>query len=98
MAFTGGLGLEVDLANMPMTEEMRDDKLLFSESNGRLLVEVAEGDAVRFETIMKGSAVARIGLVTKAPRLTIKRGGKKLIDLDNGETITAWKTPLEAQR
>ena len=98
MAFTGGLGLEADFAKVPVTEEMRDDKLLFSESNGRLLVEVQEDDAARFEAMMKGSKVACIGSVTKQPRLKIKRRGKKLIDLDNGETITAWKTPLEAQR
>ncbi len=98
MAFTGGLGLEADFTKVPVTEEMRDDKLLFSESNGRLLVEVQEGDAARFEAMMKGSTIACIGSVTKQPRLKIKRSGKKLIDLDNGETITAWKTPLEAQR
>ncbi len=28
----------------------------------------------------------------------IKKGKKTLIDLDNEETIRAWKTPLEAQR
>jgi phosphoribosylformylglycinamidine synthase len=98
MSFTGGLGLEVDLAKVPITEEMRDDKLLFSESNGRLLVEVSEGDMTKFEELMKGSTLARIGSVTKTSRLMVKMSGKTLIDLDNSETITAWKTPLEAQR
>jgi phosphoribosylformylglycinamidine synthase len=98
MAFTGGLGLEVDVDEVSVTEEMRDDQLFFSESNGRLLVEVPEGDAIKFEELMRGSNVALIGSVTREPRLVIRRGERTLIDLDNGETIRAWKTPLEAQR
>ena len=98
MAFTGGLGLEVDLARVPATVDMRDDLLLFSESNGRLLVEVHEGDIGVFEELMKGSKVARIGSVVKEPWLRITRTGKAVIDLANEDTIKAWKTPLEAQR
>ena len=98
MAFTGGLGLEVDLARVPATVDMRDDLLLYSESNGRLLVEVHEGYTRVFEELMKGSTVARIGSVVKEPRLRITRTGKAVIDLANEDTIKAWKTPLEAQR
>jgi phosphoribosylformylglycinamidine synthase len=98
MAFTGGLGLEVDLAKAPVTGGMREDLLLFSESNGRLLVEVPEGDTEAFEGLMKGSTVAWIGSVTKQPRLVVKKGGETVLDLANEETIKAWKTPLEARR
>ena len=98
MAFTGDFGLDVDLANVPVTAEMREDLLLFSESNGRLLVEVSEDDAKAFEELMKGSTIACIGSVTKEPSLRVKKNGKKLIELDNMETIMAWKTPLEAIR
>jgi phosphoribosylformylglycinamidine (FGAM) synthase-like enzyme len=98
MAFTGGLGLEIDLANVPIVNEMRDDHLLFSESNGRLLVEVCEGDAYTFEKLMKGSTVAWIGSVVKEPRLRVEKTGNKIIDLPNEETILAWKTPLEVRR
>jgi phosphoribosylformylglycinamidine synthase len=98
MAFTGNLGVEVDLAKVPATGKMRDDLLLFSESNGRLLVEVPEGDAEPFEKLMKGSTFAHIGSVVKEPRITVKKGKKTLVDLANEETIRAWKTPLEARR
>jgi hypothetical protein len=47
---------------------------------------------------MRDSVVSRIGSVTQELLLIVKRDGKTLIDLDNGETIRAWKTPLEAQR
>jgi phosphoribosylformylglycinamidine synthase len=98
MAFTGRLGVEVDLEKVPVTERMRDDLLLFSESNGRLLVEVPEGDVEAFEKLMKGSSFAQIGIVTKEPKLVVKSGKVSVIDLANEETIKAWKTPLEARR
>jgi len=98
MAFTGGLGLEVNLMKVPVTVEMRDDLLLFSESNGRLLIEVHESDAEAFEAMMGGSKVAWIGSVVKEPRLRIMNVGNVVIDVSNEDTIKAWKTPLEAQR
>jgi phosphoribosylformylglycinamidine synthase subunit PurSL len=98
MAFTGGLGLDVDLAKVPVTAEMREDLALFSESNGRLLVEVSGGDAKAFEALMKGSTLACIGSVVEEPRIRVTKSGKKLIEIANSETIKAWKTPLEARR
>ncbi|HIH89363.1 TPA: phosphoribosylformylglycinamidine synthase subunit PurL, partial [Candidatus Bathyarchaeota archaeon] len=98
MAFTGGLGLDVDIAKVPVTGDMRDDLLLFSESNGRLLVEVSKGDEKAFETLMKGSTVACIGSVVKEPRINVAKKGKTVLELGNDETIRAWKTPLEARR
>ena len=98
MAFTGGLGLDVDIANVPVTVEMREELLLFSESNGRLLVEVSEVDASAFEELMKGSVVACIGSVVKEPRLRVTKKSNLVIELSNEETIKAWKTPLEARR
>jgi len=98
MAFTGGLGLEIDLGKLPLAIEMRDDHILFSESNGRLLVEVNNGDVDAFEKLMKGSTMAWIGSVIKEPRLRVKKAGNKIIDLANVETSLAWKTPLEVKR
>ncbi len=98
MAFTGGLGIDADIVKVPVTEEMRDDLLLFSESNGRLLVEVSKGDERAFETLMKGSTVACIGSVVKEPRINVAKKGKTVLELGNEETIRAWKTPLEARR
>ncbi len=43
MAFTGWLGLEIDIDAVPVEGVMRPDQLLFSESNGRLLAEIHQG-------------------------------------------------------
>jgi phosphoribosylformylglycinamidine synthase len=98
MAFTGDLGLEVDLSSVPMSEEMRDDLALFSESNGRLLVEVPEKDSGEFEALMGDSVFARIGMVKEDKTLRIVKNGGLLIELPLTKLIGAWKTPLEDPR
>jgi len=97
-AFTGSLGLDVDLSEVPALGSMREDLALFSESNGRLIAEVSEADASAFEALMGGSTVARIGTVVEEPRLRIVRGRRTLVERSLDELIGAWKTPLEAPR
>ncbi len=98
MAFTGGLGLELDLASVPMESETRDDFILFSESNGRLLVEVPPKHRSSFEAVMTGSVYALVGNVKREERLTISGRGRVIIDLTLDELIAAWKTPLGESR
>ncbi|MFB0557718.1 MAG: phosphoribosylformylglycinamidine synthase subunit PurL [Candidatus Bathyarchaeia archaeon] len=98
MAFTGGLGLEVDLSKVSVMAEMRDDLILFSESNGRLLVEVPEGKAEAFEAKVEGATCARIGTVTKEDRLTVFSRGGVIIDEPLNVLMAAWKTPLGGSR
>ncbi len=81
MAFTGGLGLDVDLGKVPVSEFMRDDYLLFSESNGRLLIEVPADKTGEFEKTMKDSPFSCIGVVKKDPLLTITKEGDPLLEL-----------------
>jgi phosphoribosylformylglycinamidine (FGAM) synthase-like enzyme len=97
-AFTGGLGLEVDIGKVPARGSLRDDISLFSESNGRLIVEVPDADAKAFEALMGGSTFRRIGAVVDKPRLMIVRGGERVVERSLDELIGAWKTPLEARR
>jgi phosphoribosylformylglycinamidine synthase len=98
MAFTGDLGLEIDISKVPLSEEMRDDFALYSESNGRLLVEVPEKDYGEFESIMSDSVFARIGLVKEKKTLRLAKNGEPLIELPLKTLIEAWKTPLEDPR
>ena len=98
MAFTGGLGLEVDLSKATAVAEMRDDLMLFSESNGRLLVEVEEGESKDFEAKMEGIVFARAGTVTGGDRLTVYGRGGVIIDEPLDLLMSAWKTPLEGLR
>ncbi len=98
MAFTGGYGLDVDVGRIPVSEFMRDDYLLFSESNGRLLVEVQVDKTDEFEQTMKDSPYSLIGAVKKDPLLTLYKEGDPLLELELSILMEAWKTPLEARR
>jgi len=98
MAFTGDLGLDVDIGKVPVSESLRDDILLFGESNGRLLIEVLADKTADFEKTMKDSPFSCIGVVKKEQRLTITKDGEKLLESELSALIGAWKTPLEARR
>jgi phosphoribosylformylglycinamidine synthase subunit PurSL len=97
MAFAGGLGMDVDLAPLRQASGVEDPAvLLFSESNSRFLIEVPPQHAAEFETVFAGLPVARIGVVSKSPRLIVTDGSQttKLIDAPLDDLKHAWKTPL----
>lgn len=70
MAFAGGLGMMIDLELVP-SKLNRDDKILFSESNSRFLIEVEKSKEKKFEETMEGSVFAKIGETTEEPKLKI---------------------------
>jgi phosphoribosylformylglycinamidine synthase len=92
VAMAGGLGLEVELAKVPVEGVKRDDILLYSESPGRFIVTVAEADRARFEEKFKGLPCACFGLVTKSKKLKIRgSSGKILLNVGLQQLKTAWK-------
>ena len=97
MAFTGNLGIDVDISNIPVSEAMRNDVLLFSESNGRLLVEINSEKREDFEKIMKDSPYGRIGTVSNEPKLIIRKNDELILNVNLSILMEAWKTPLEAR-
>jgi len=98
MAFAGGYGLELDLRSVPRKLVTRNDFLLFSESNSRFLIEVAEQDGSAFEDFMKSKACAPIGKVTKDQKLLIKGlDGKVAVDAGLAELRRSWKKTLSME-
>jgi len=97
MAFTGNLGIDVDISTITVSESMRNDILLFSESNGRLLVEINSEKREDFEKIMKDSPYKLIGTVRNEPQLIIRKNDELILDMDLSILMEAWKTPLEAR-
>jgi phosphoribosylformylglycinamidine synthase II len=98
MAFAGGYGLELDLSKVPGKELVRNDFVLFSESNSRFLVEVAEADRMDFEDLMKGKVCAQIGKVTKEATLHIHGlNGKVVVDASLDELRHSWKKTLSSE-
>jgi phosphoribosylformylglycinamidine (FGAM) synthase-like enzyme len=94
MAFAGELGLEVDLAAVPVADA-GDAALLFSESGGRFLVGVAPEQRRQFESALEGHTFACIGTVTARPRLVVKGlAGSTVVDRPLAELKQAWKERL----
>jgi phosphoribosylformylglycinamidine synthase len=85
-----GTGLEAALNDGP-DAGLSITEALFAESNGRLLVEVAEADAVAFEEAMAGTWVAPIGTVRAEAVLSITAGGAAVMDLPVDQLVQAWK-------
>jgi phosphoribosylformylglycinamidine synthase len=96
MAFAGGLGMTVNLKNVPLAEPIdRDDYILFSESNTRFLAEVAPEDKAKFEKMMSGVDFSQIGRVTDNKIFKVHgQNGKVLLSADITELKEAWQKPL----
>ncbi len=94
-AFAGGYGLQVELAQVPVRGTLRDDHLLYSESQSRLLVTVRPELRDRFEALFAGQTCACIGRVTAEPRLKVSgQTGQTLLDSHIDELKEAWQAPL----
>jgi len=97
MAFTGNIGLTIDLKAIPNKTITRNDFLLFSESNSRLLIEVSPKDRYDFEALMKNSCTL-IGETTKTEKLQIHGLNNKLVvDAPLSELRAAWKKTLSTE-
>jgi phosphoribosylformylglycinamidine synthase len=98
MAFAGGFGLELDLTKVPGKDLVRNDFVLFSESNSRFLIEVSEGDRAGFEGLMKGKGCALIGKVTKEATLWIQGlNGTTVVDASIEMLRRSWKKTLSPE-
>lgn len=93
MALAGGYGLEIWLRNIPEAAELgRNDYILFSESNSRFLVEVAEKHRESFESAIKGAHYALIGRVRGDKSFIIYGlNNNPVIYTDIGELLDSWK-------
>lgn len=65
---------------------------LFSESQGRFIVEVSEKNASAFEKIMEGSHCQSIGVVSNGDCLSISDNGEVLLNEKISELKESWKS------
>ncbi|MDI6892663.1 MAG: phosphoribosylformylglycinamidine synthase subunit PurL [Actinomycetota bacterium] len=94
-AFAGDLGMEIGLREVPATGLEREDKVLFSESNGRFIVTVSPTHQVEFEKLMKGNTFALIGLVLEEKEFRIfDFKGCPIVRAPIEDLKEAWQRPL----
>ncbi len=97
MAFAGGVGVELDLSQVPVaTESATLLARLFAESNTRFLCEVKPARAAEFERHLTGVPLAPLGSTTSEQRLRIfdKPMGNALVNAELAELKSAWQAPL----
>ncbi|MEM2865584.1 MAG: phosphoribosylformylglycinamidine synthase subunit PurL [Candidatus Hadarchaeales archaeon] len=91
MVLGGEVGAEVDLSLVPSEGRLREDFLLFSESNSRFLLEVREEREEEFRE-MTGGRAARIGHVVGEGVLRFRgKGGGWTVGAE--ELRKAWRNP-----
>ena len=100
MAFAGGFGADVFLADVPGGSKLSIEAILFSESNSRFMCEVPQELAHEFETRLGDVSHANIGIVRDEPQLRIgmamfsKNGW--FINAKIHELKEAWQSPLRS--
>jgi phosphoribosylformylglycinamidine synthase II len=71
-AMAGMLGCEIELLRIPVEKTLRNDTLLYSESQGRLLVSVAPSNCEEFEGLFSGLSASSLGRVSEGREVVIK--------------------------
>lgn len=95
MAFAGECGLDLDLSALSTTSGLADSAtLLFSESNTRFLIEVAQQNIAALQTEFANLPIIELGNVTNSDRLTIKQESTSIIDAKLSDLKAAWQAPL----
>ena len=94
-AFSGGLGISVDLSKVETQGELTPAQILFSESASRLLVTVHPENQGRFSTLFARQSCALLGEVTTTTQLQVIGTDKvSLIAASLDELKAAWQAPL----
>jgi phosphoribosylformylglycinamidine synthase len=97
MAFAGGLGAEVDVSSIDVSNLSNDLELvrLFSESNSRFVVEVTTDNEAAFESAMSDVAIAKLGSVNDSGTLTVRSADNVLISEPIAKLKSVWQSPLD---
>jgi len=94
-AMGGRLGMEVSLGELGSIG-MRDDYVLYSESQGRLVVTVNPQHIPEFEGLMSGSRITRIGAVRTDDKFVIDgRERKAVVETTVNDLLYSYKSTFE---
>ncbi|MFA5092600.1 MAG: phosphoribosylformylglycinamidine synthase subunit PurL [Candidatus Omnitrophota bacterium] len=97
MAFSGGLGMEAFLSEVPYQSVKKNNEvILFAESNSRFVVEVEKSKQKEFEKSLKGVAFGLVGCLSKKSDFKIfGLDGKVCLDADINKLKESWRAPLK---
>ncbi|MCL1864631.1 MAG: AIR synthase-related protein [Spirochaetes bacterium] len=81
-SLAGMIGCEINLAEIKSSDILRDDILLFSESQGRFLVSINPENKDKFNSIFSTLPCSCIGSTKNGSSFEITLDGKKIINTD----------------
>jgi phosphoribosylformylglycinamidine synthase len=84
------IGASIDINKIA---NLRSDFKLFSESNTRWVVEIKKGNEHKFEKVMKGLKIYKLGKVG-GENLVILDKGQKIISIPVTELYETWRKPI----
>ncbi|HYC34494.1 MAG TPA: phosphoribosylformylglycinamidine synthase subunit PurL [Candidatus Paceibacterota bacterium] len=88
-SMAGLLGADVSLEKI--SKQMDADRILFSESQGRILVSINPKKKAAFEKLLKGNSFAHIGKVTSKAQIKIKG----VADIKVSDALKAYKSTFK---
>ena len=92
-SMSGLLGFNAELSQVKRKNCERNDYLLFSESQGRILLSVNPSDKEAFEKIFAGTALSCIGQVRGDGHIAVKGlSGSMIIDTDVGSVTRSHRS------
>lgn len=94
MAFSGGLGANINITNVPLATGTPDraDLKLFSESNSRFLLEVRKDSLQKLKVALLGVPHAVIGEVHGGAEFSVNSAGRELFTIPMDTLRTHYKS------
>ncbi len=93
-SMAGKFGIEVNLSKIPGTTG-RADAILFSESQGRIVVTVAPQNAGAFEKLFSGIVLKKIGAVTETENISITLPQGRSAHLTLSKALEAYRSTFK---
>jgi phosphoribosylformylglycinamidine synthase subunit PurSL len=90
-SMAGMLGFKIDILKMPADQKLRQDTLIFSESQGRLLVSIDPSNKKEFEKTFAKVSFACIGKVSKDENMIINWKNNSIVKTDVNKMLKIYK-------
>ena len=95
MAFAGQKGAAINIDAIKTKEQMTASEILFSESNGRFIIEVKNENVEKIKALFKGSALSEAGFVSEDGEIIFESAKEKIKIKERYEKLlSCWKNTI----
>ncbi|MDR1952254.1 MAG: phosphoribosylformylglycinamidine synthase subunit PurL [Elusimicrobiota bacterium] len=95
MAFSAGIGVKIDIDKVKIKGKMSPAEILFSQSNGRFVVEVDAKNEKKFRSLFKGTVFSQVGL-TGGKDVVFESVKNKIKVMENPKKLmSSWQKTLQ---